>query len=144
MDVGTPLLLNWLRSSAPLVRGVSPLRRGLVCRGRGGTEGARGWRRPLQKSFASLKGLICRRGETLGDVRAVSHSKGACHRRHFRLRGGMEDGRFHFFFATVCCRGAFGGRFRLHMVADAWHFAFDITLNMRVEGIIPAALRSPT
>lgn len=23
------------------------------------------------------------------------------------------------------------------MVADAWHFAFDVTLNMQVEGIIP-------
>lgn len=31
-------------------------------------------------------------GETLGDVRAVSHSKGACHRRHFRLRGGWKTG----------------------------------------------------
>lgn len=31
--------------------------------------------------------------------------------------------------------GAFQGDFVLHVVADAWRFAFDVASNMRVEGI---------
>lgn len=49
-------------------------------------------------------------GETLGDVRAVSHSKGACHRRHFRLRGARRRGAFIFLVLSVV-GGHFGGDF---------------------------------
>lgn len=41
------------------------------------------------------------------------------------------------FFRYCLLLGAFRGRLRLYFVADAWHFAFDITLNMQAEGIAP-------
>lgn len=53
------------------------------------------------KSPSPVERLDLSEGETLGDVRAVSHSKGACHRRHFRLRGGWRRGAFIFLLLSV-------------------------------------------